>query len=112
MIDRAEFQEAFRYYDRKVIIEIIDLFLETYKPLLDNLQKSISAGDVEKVIMHAHSLKGLAGTFIAPGPCSIAASLEEKATKNERSDFTALFSRLEPSIEEMAGELRDIRNQI
>ncbi|MCX6245232.1 MAG: Hpt domain-containing protein [Bacteroidetes bacterium] len=112
MINRVDFQEAFSYYDKEVVIEIIDLFLETYKPLLNKLQKAISAGDPENVIMHAHSIKGLAGTFTAPAPHVIAASLEEKAHNRKMSEIPALYSELKPLIEEMAADLEDIRSRI
>ena len=111
MINRVDFRESFRYYDREVVIEIIDLFLETYKPLVNELRKSISEGDIDKVIMHAHSLKGLAGTFLEPVARNVAASLEEKARNNEFAEIPALFSGLELSIEEMAGDLQKIRDQ-
>lgn len=112
MIERADFREHFQYFDREVVVEIIDLFLETYQEQLADLKKCIDANEPERVNMHAHSLKGLAGTFVSPDTQSIAATLEVRAKNNETAGMDDLFTRLEISIHAMAGELKEIRNEM
>jgi HPt (histidine-containing phosphotransfer) domain-containing protein len=112
MIERDDFREHFKYFDREVVVEIIDLFLETYQQQLTDLQKCITALDMEKVNMHAHSLKGLAGTFVDPDAKDIAAAIEEMAKNGEALGMPELFTRLRTSTHQMAGELKEIRDQM
>jgi HPt (histidine-containing phosphotransfer) domain-containing protein len=112
MISRGDFREHFQYFDREVVAEIIDLFLETYQQQLAELQRCIADNDCAEVNMHAHSLKGLAGTFVAPDIQVIAAAIEEMAEKGETTGLSELFTRLEHSTREMAGELKEIREQM
>jgi HPt (histidine-containing phosphotransfer) domain-containing protein len=111
MIEKKEIQKQFRYYDREVVREIIDLFLQTYKQKLELLHSSIAANDLEQVNMHAHSLKGLAGTFMAQETQALAAKMEEMARNNFSAGLHELFDRLDASTHVMAGDLEVIRDE-
>jgi HPt (histidine-containing phosphotransfer) domain-containing protein len=111
MIGKSEFQEQFKYYDREVVREIIDLFLQTYREKLELIHSGIEANDLEHVNMHAHSLKGLAGTFMAQETQALAAKMEETARNNHSAGLHELFDRLDASTHVMAGDLEAIRDE-
>ncbi len=109
MIDREQFNEQFQYYDEDVIVEVIGLFLSDYGERLSKLQESIAHVDTETMILQAHSLKGLAGTFAAPGPQALAGEIEEKGKRGDTEGLDGLFLQLKASMEELARDLEMIR---
>lgn len=111
MIDRSEFNEQFKYYDREVVAEIIDLFLGSYAEQLLELRTHLAGGRLDLVNMHAHTLKGLAATFVAPAAKSLASEVEEKAGRKEAGGLPELVAQLEQAMHLMAGELKTIREQ-
>lgn len=111
MIDRTRFNEAFQYYDKEVVIEVIGLFITDYPQRLADLRKSINEKDLYSMVLQAHSLKGLAGTFVAPVPQEIAGTMEEMGKRNETAGLNELFSRLESALHELAEELKVIREE-
>lgn len=111
MISRSEFQEQFKYYDREVVTEILDLFLGSYTSQLLDLRNQLTGGRFDMVSMHAHSLKGLAATFADPDAKALASAIEEKAGKNDGEGLQELVARLEQAVHEMAGELKKIRDE-
>ena len=109
MIDREQFREQFQYYDEDVIVEVIGLFLSDYVARLGALRESLVNGDLETMVLQAHSLKGLAGTFAAPGPQAMAGELEEMGKRGQTEGLDDLFLRLESSMHELARDLETIR---
>lgn len=111
MIDRSEFNEQFKYYDREVVAEIIDLFLGSYAEQLLELRTHLAGGRLDLVNMHAHTLKGLAATFVAPAAKSLASQVEEQSGRADAAGLSELITPLEQALHDMAGELKAIRDQ-
>jgi HPt (histidine-containing phosphotransfer) domain-containing protein len=111
MIDRSEFNEQFKYYDREVVAEIIDLFLGSYEEQLLELCTHLAGGRLDLVNMHAHTLKGLAATFVAPDAKVLASQVEEQAGRAEDAGLSELITQLESAVHDMAGELKKIREE-
>jgi len=112
MIDRTRFNEAFQYYDKEVIIEVIGLFITDYPQRLADLRRSIDENDLYSMVLQAHSLKGLAGTFVASVPQEIAGTMEEMGKRTETAGLSELCSRLESALHELAGDLKVIREEL
>jgi two-component system sensor histidine kinase/response regulator len=109
MIDRAEFREQFKYYDRELIVEVIDVFINELPKRLSDLQSDVEKNDFTRLVQNAHSFKGLVGTFLAAEPYEISGALEELAKKQDGTGLPALFSRLHSTSQDLARDLLEIR---
>ena len=49
--------------DAELLQEIVEIFMETAKPQLDNIQQCIEIGEMKQVAIQAHALKGGASNF-------------------------------------------------
>ena len=59
MIDREKIEENFRDYDKEVIAQVMDIFLDEYDDHLKQLQKYIIELDFDGLNHRAHSFKGV-----------------------------------------------------
>ncbi len=75
VFDRNALLEGFGG-DKKLVSEVIDIFLTDSPALLKRLRKAVSSRDVEEVAGIAHSLKGSVGTFVAREAFEVARALE------------------------------------
>lgn len=79
MINLQNFNETFKYFDKQVIVEIIDLFIAEYPHrclLLDQYCESRNYAELNRA---AHSLKGVLASFLA---------VEAQQHARELEDFT------------------------
>ncbi len=109
MIDRSNFREQFQYYDRELVVEVIDVFLKELPQRLADLRADTGLRDLGKLVQDAHSLKGMAGTFLATEAYEICGRLEEKAKKQDTGDIPELLSQLESVCSQVAADLTEIR---
>lgn len=66
MIDRPKFNENFQYFEKEIIVEIIDIFESEYEDRFKALRENISIRDFNQLKFHAHSLKGVIANFMDP----------------------------------------------
>lgn len=94
--------------DRDLGAELLDLFHDESKTLMENLREGLAAGDTTRVREAAHGIKGAAGTlgFLETGHCAtvieIAArnnSLESAAS--QLNDLNAALERLDAAFTEV-----------
>src|SRR5207237_1755253 len=81
--------------NRKVLEEVIALFLEDCPKLVDAIRDGIAVGDAVAVHRAAHTLKGTVGNFDAHDAMAIAQRLEARAREGDLAACARVFSGLE-----------------
>jgi HPt (histidine-containing phosphotransfer) domain-containing protein len=109
MIDRKQFDDTFQYFDKEVLLKIIDIFEQELPGRLEKIRENIREKDYETLAFNAHSLKSAAGTFMAGEPRELAGKMEQLATQGTGQDLQDLFEKLKSAAEELLNELKEIR---
>ena len=109
VINKEQFQENFKFFDKEIIVEIIDLFIDEFDERMMNLKSNIEASDMEQLIFHAHSLKGVISNFVADEPRELARALEEKAKEKDQPALIDLYYKLYNSTSKLVEELKTIK---
>jgi HPt (histidine-containing phosphotransfer) domain-containing protein len=111
MIDRIKFKENFQYFDKDIIIEIIDIFESEYEERFTKIEKNILEKDFVQLKFNAHSLKGVIANFMDPVTIDLSRTLDEVAKTKEGTGLQELFTQLKSSCDSLLEELRQIRKE-
>jgi HPt (histidine-containing phosphotransfer) domain-containing protein len=79
MVNKQNFYETYQYFDKSVIVEIIDIFISEYAERFEKLSQNITDRDFQKMRFNAHSLKGVIANFSAPEPLELVRSFEKNS---------------------------------
>jgi hypothetical protein len=112
MIDRQKFNENFQYFDKQIIIEIIDIFFSEYEERYENLQKSVREKDFIKLKFNSHSLKGVIANFMDPVTIGLTTRLDEMAKNKVVSGLDQLYDDLKKNSDYLLEELKQIREEL
>jgi HPt (histidine-containing phosphotransfer) domain-containing protein len=63
--------------DEEIAREVAEAFLESSREILESLESAVSANDVDKVRLHAHSIKGAAANIGANALAAAAGTVED-----------------------------------
>jgi HPt (histidine-containing phosphotransfer) domain-containing protein len=107
VIDWEQFNDNFQYYDKEVIIDVINIFVSEYDGRISNLQKDIEEKDYTNLSFHAHSFKGVIGNYMAPEAYELARKLEELAISKSSEGISDLFNKLKSASKELLFELKN-----
>jgi HPt (histidine-containing phosphotransfer) domain-containing protein len=66
MVNKQVFIDTYQYFDKSVILEIIDIFIDECPDRLVTLEQNIREANFDKLRFNAHSLKGVVANFSAP----------------------------------------------
>jgi HPt (histidine-containing phosphotransfer) domain-containing protein len=110
VVDKIAFLDTFQYFDKSIVVEIIDIFLKEYPDRLLSIKTAIESKDFDTLKFDAHSLKGVVANFVADQPIFIARQLENKGNEKDNSGLTDLYYQLEQSIFDLVDDLKEIRN--
>jgi len=109
MIDKEQFIENFKPFDKEVVLEIIDIFIQEYPERMQELEKNIREDDFDSIRFNAHSLKGVVANFIAPEPKDLAKELEERGKNKETEGNLEVFQELKEKTSILVDELNELR---
>lgn len=112
VIDKQLFDDTFQYFDKEIVVEIIDIFLNEYTDRLKTINDSIKAGDFQNIKFHGHSLKGVVSNFAAPSVQEAAKKIEDQGTSGEDVNLLNDFVELEKLTLHLSDDLRELRDQI
>ena len=112
MIDRKKFNENFQYFDKEVVIEIIDIFFSEYDERFSNLDKNVADRDFDKLKFNAHSLKGVVANFMDPVTIDLSRKLDESAKYRQEAGLSELYLELKSACESLLAELLAIKKEI
>lgn len=108
VIDKATFNELKQISGEDFINELIDAFLDDAPGMIDNMNASLVARDVESFRRNAHSMKSNANTFGAMELGVLAKELEFMARENNL-DVGNRLEVLQEAYEKVAEELKGMR---
>ena len=81
--------------------EVVEIFLDDYPRLLDNLRRSFNEGDCDTFMRSAHSLKGMLKNFRAETAAEVAFDLEKKGKEAD-------LNGVPPDIENLAAQIAEV----
>ena len=111
IINWVQFNENFQYYDKEIIKEVIDIFIDEYDERINKLQKNIDEKDYANLAFNAHSFKGVIANYMASRAYESASRLEELAKNNSVDGINEIFTEVKSSTEELLKELKNyLRN--
>ena len=108
-INKAQFIENFQYFDKEIVVEIIDIFLKEYPARVNAIAVDIESGDCDNLKFNAHSIKGVIANFVAPQAEQCARELEIRATEKNMDGVKELFEEFKKSSASMVDELAELR---
>lgn len=108
VLEPAEFEEQV-CYDRDLMIEIIDLFLEERQHQVVEMRTSLAAGDYAMLSRMAHTIKGSLGSLHAVRARCRAQELELAAKAQDGGSCRDSFAALERDLAELEPELLALR---
>jgi two-component system, sensor histidine kinase and response regulator len=98
--------------NRKVLREVIDIFLVDGPHLLAAVQHAQQAGDGKELAASAHALKGSVGLFVQTGAFDTARQLERAARAGDLSGTGPLCASLEADLRVLDSALRRLRHRL
>lgn len=112
IIDWDQFNENFKYYDKAIISEVIDIFIEEYDVRISNLEKNIEEKDLTNLAFNAHSLKSVIANYTAPKAFELTRKLEELARNNSEEGIIEIFNNLKNVTGQLLIELKEYRQKL
>ncbi len=91
--------------------DVVQVFLDDYPRLLDNLRKSFKEGDCDTFMRSAHSLKGMLKNFRVETAADLAFDLEKKGGEADLEGVQADIESLAAQIAEVDNTLRNMIEQ-
>lgn len=107
IIDWDQFNENFQYYDKEIISEVINIFVDEYDNRISILQKNIDEKNYSNLAFNSHSFKSVIGNYMAPPAYELARKLEELAKNNSEEGISEIFIELKRTTKELLIELKD-----
>ena len=106
-IDWNEFNEYFKYFDKDIITEVINIFISEYDERMSTIEKNIFDKDFVNLKFHAHALKGIVANYKAPYVVELLQSLEDMAKEKKEEQIPQTFEELKKLSKELLDELID-----
>ena len=95
VIDMKAIERLHEWGGKRLVAQMIDLFLQQAPQRLEGLRQGLANGDVETVERSAHSLKSTAGNLGAMALSDLAAKAEAAAGKRDLGAVRGLFAEIE-----------------
>ena len=111
LINRTQFTDNFQYFDKEIVAEIIDIFLNEYNDRINAIAENIKANDFDGLKFSAHSVKGVIANFIAPDVEQQARSLEMMGAEKNLDGVNEVFEEFKISSAAMVEELKELKEQ-
>ncbi len=105
-IDRERLLAHFER-DEDLARKTADMFLRNCSRWLGDIRRAISVGDVKKLHMSAHSLKGAVGHFTEADPYRLSVQLEQSAKRDDLTTATHVLPALETALLRLQRSLRE-----
>lgn len=111
VIDETSFKETFQYFDKSIVLEIIDLFIAEYPGRIASIKNDIANRNFDGLKFNAHSIKGVIANFFASEPHQYARELENKGAAKDGSGLEELVLQLDQSCLQLIEDLKQMKEQ-
>ena len=98
--------------NRKVLREVIDMFLVDGAELMTAVGRALEAGDGTALAANAHSLKGSVGLFVQAGAFDTARQIERTAKAGDLSSIPSMYASLQADMHALDTALRGLRRHL
>ena len=98
--------------DRKLMSDIIGLFMAQCPKAIADLEAALAARDSEQVFQVAHKFKGSAGSIAAQRTAELALAVEKAGRSGDLAAAAEHASRLKSSVERLQLQLADVRQSL
>ncbi|MDO9510774.1 MAG: Hpt domain-containing protein [Bacteroidales bacterium] len=109
MIDRATFTGMYENFDKEVVVEIIDIFINEYNDRIATLQANITDNNTDSLYKNAHSIKGVIANFYDDEARDLAYKLEQKGKNGDMSGITEIFVNFKTASRNLLNELTELK---
>ncbi len=109
VIQKEKFIENFQYFDKEIVLDIINIFIDEYPERMKTIKKNIDEKDFQQLGFNAHSLKGVIANFVAPEPQDLAKQLEMKGKNNDGDGVEELYEKLKEKCDILVEELKELK---
>ena len=94
-------------FDDDITEEFVNIFLEDAPLFAQKIEEAIGTGNVDEVILHAHSIKGMSAQIGAENLRQSAYNLEMAGKENRTSEFKQLLDDVNAKLEEVMSFLKE-----
>ena len=94
VIDWDRFKETFQYYDKEIVVQIIDIFESEFDERFVKMSQNLKDKDLEQLRFNAHSFKGVVSNFMAPEPYALSRQLEEQSKLGDIAGLEEIYAQL------------------
>lgn len=109
VINKEAFLDTFQYFDKPIVLEIIDIFIQEHPDRLERISKAIKNRDFDSLKFDSHSLKGVIANFVAEKPLQLAKIMEMKGAEKDNSELESLFDQLKLATNDLIEDLKSLR---
>lgn len=110
-VNGVELKRRFRG-DEEILKDMIDLFIEHSKDLVDNIHSAINSEDGVNLKLHAHTMKGILNNFYAIKASQISYELEILGLKKNFSVARETFEKLVEEIDVILSDLLELKSNL
>lgn len=98
--------------DKLLIVQLIEIFKETYTEVLDSLKIAVNEEDPHKIELHAHTLKGMVANLFCQKVADKCLELETRGRAGTLAgDEMQIVTRIEELIQEMLVEYEKVNDK-
>ncbi len=109
VINKEAFLDTFQYFDKPIVLEIIDIFIQEHPDRLERISNAIKNQDFDSLKFDSHSLKGVIANFVAEKPLQLAKTMEMKGAEKDNSELETLFDQLKVATNDLIDDLKSLR---
>ncbi|MBU1010891.1 MAG: Hpt domain-containing protein [Bacteroidetes bacterium] len=109
VVDKEAFLDTFQYFDKSIVVEIIDIFIAEYPERMATIKSDIEKLDFDALKFDAHSIKGVISNFVAAAPQELSKTLEMKGASKDGSELMETFERLEVAGAGLIEDLKELK---
>jgi len=111
IIDREQFRENFEFFDKEIVLDIINMFIDEYPERMQKIQKNIEDKNFDDLKFNAHSLKGVVSNFVAEEAKATAKKLEDKGANKDDTELDELYNKLSQVVGQVVEELKELKKE-
>jgi HPt (histidine-containing phosphotransfer) domain-containing protein len=92
--------------DRELLNELLSIFIDEFPVKLEELRAAVACGDVTRVVIVSHGLKGMLSNLSIEQAASRAAQIEQKARSGEAASLKQALNALEQEVKGLLAEMQ------